>query len=189
VFTLTPLLVILAAGGSSRMGQPKALLRRGDRTLLELHLAPALALGWEGRVVVGASEDALRAALPGLNCWVSNPHWASGGPLDSLRLALEGEGPGRVVVVSPVDCPPASAAELQALVRLPLPALRACGGQPGHPLALRVEQARGLRHRLDEATVGASQLESGDPGALLNLNRWEDWARWCALSGKAGADG
>jgi CTP:molybdopterin cytidylyltransferase MocA len=164
-------------------------LRRGDSTLLELHLMPAQSLGWEHRVVVGASEDALRAALPELQCWVSNPDWARGGPLDSLRLALVGEAPQRVVVVSPVDCPPASAAELEALVRLPLPALRASGGQPGHPLALRVEQAQGLERRLDEAAAGASQLESGDPGALLNLNRPEDWARWCALFSEAGGDG
>jgi molybdenum cofactor cytidylyltransferase len=72
--------VILAAGGSSRLGQPKQLLifrgetlvRRAVRAALEAHCAPVV-------VVVGEAGDAIRnevRAMPAVV--VENPDWRRG---------------------------------------------------------------------------------------------------------------
>jgi len=60
------------------MGEPKALLRWGRRSLLEHTLATARAAGATPLVVLGADGEQLRAALPpGVLC-VENPRWREG---------------------------------------------------------------------------------------------------------------
>jgi molybdenum cofactor cytidylyltransferase len=72
--------VILAAGASTRMGQPKQLLPRAGRPLLVRAVEAALASpAWPVVVVVGAHGDAIRAALAKLPVLVTeNPAWAEG---------------------------------------------------------------------------------------------------------------
>jgi molybdenum cofactor cytidylyltransferase len=82
--------VILAAGGSSRLGRPKQLLtwqgapfvRRVAQTALQAGLAPLV-------VVTGGSAEEVAAALKGLDVdIVHNPHWESGGQSSSMQLGL-----------------------------------------------------------------------------------------------------
>ncbi|OHE89401.1 MAG: hypothetical protein A3G75_08565 [Verrucomicrobia bacterium RIFCSPLOWO2_12_FULL_64_8] len=72
--------VILAAGASTRMGEPKQLLRIGDRTLLRRAIDAALAsAAWPVVVVLGAHLEKIRpesARLPVLV--VENPDWEEG---------------------------------------------------------------------------------------------------------------
>lgn len=72
--------VVLAAGGSTRLGQPKQLLTRDGETLvhrtvrLALETAPTQAL-----VVVGADGDAIAAGVADLDCEVvGNRGWRTG---------------------------------------------------------------------------------------------------------------
>ena len=73
-------IVILAAGNSSRMGQPKQLLDYGGKPLIRHAAEVALASAASAVVVVcGQLEPETRQALEGLPVQIaSNPQWAGG---------------------------------------------------------------------------------------------------------------
>ncbi len=83
-------LIVLAAGGSSRLGQPKQLLPFGDTSLIR-H-ACQCALGTPHRplvVVLGAHEESCRRELAGLSLTMaSNSQWETG-LASSLALGLQ----------------------------------------------------------------------------------------------------
>ncbi len=81
--------IILAAGSASRMGQPKQLLDWGGRPLVRVVAEHALAARLDRvLVVVGASGDAVAAALAGLPVdIVENPAYAAG-QSTSLRAGV-----------------------------------------------------------------------------------------------------
>ena len=101
-------LVVLAAGASERLGEPKALTRLGPGapgTPLELLLAAGERLGSERALVVaGRDAGALSAALSGrpVDC-VTNPGWRAG-RTGSVQLAVR-ERPERDLCLAPVDVP------------------------------------------------------------------------------------
>lgn len=82
-------LLLLAAGASSRMGQPKQLLAYRGRTLLRHAAETAVATGCGPIVLVtGAIHDALIAEIDGLPLQaVHNPDWATG-MASSIRAGL-----------------------------------------------------------------------------------------------------
>ncbi len=72
--------IILAAGGSSRLGQPKQLLSLDDKTLIRRSIEAAQGANCRPIVVVlGHEADAVRVELAGLDCFVAeNQTWPSG---------------------------------------------------------------------------------------------------------------
>ncbi|AGC48003.1 hypothetical protein MYSTI_06730 [Myxococcus stipitatus DSM 14675] len=81
--------VLLAAGGSSRLGQPKQLVRHQGQTLVLRAVEMALSVGHGPvAVVLGAHPDAIALELTGLpvHC-VRNADWALG-PGGSLKAGL-----------------------------------------------------------------------------------------------------
>jgi len=72
--------LVLAAGGSQRLGRPKQLLTWRGETLVRRAARAALGSGCDGvAVVLGAEEDAVREALAGLPVRVArNPGWEEG---------------------------------------------------------------------------------------------------------------
>jgi molybdenum cofactor cytidylyltransferase len=72
--------LVLAAGGSSRLGRPKQLLTRNGETLV--HRAARLALETAATrvlVVVGAAREAIEVSLRDLRCEpIVNAHWQQG---------------------------------------------------------------------------------------------------------------
>jgi molybdenum cofactor cytidylyltransferase len=117
-------LMILAAGGSARLGKPKQLLAFRNRSLLRHAAETALASVCRPVVVVlGARAERLEVELNGLAVKVvNNPEWASGMG-SSIRaglaaLGLAGDGPVNVggVVVMLCDQPLISARRLDELV-------------------------------------------------------------------------
>ncbi len=173
--------VVLAAGASSRMGRPKALLPVGGRPLVCAHVDALRAVGLEVRVVVGAHADRVARALAGADAArVPNPDWASEGPAGSLARAIADLAPDRTVVVTPVDVPPAPVAVLQALLAVPPPAVITVQGAPGHPVSAtagrlqRILPAGTLRDALQGAR--GVPVEWGD--ALRNLNTPAEWRAW-----------
>lgn len=83
-------IVILAAGQSSRLGEPKQLLAYKGETLLKQAARTALATGLQPIVVVlGANAINLEKELEGMDITVThNDHWAEG-MSTSLRCGLE----------------------------------------------------------------------------------------------------
>ncbi|HHO52528.1 MAG TPA: hypothetical protein ENK18_17090 [Deltaproteobacteria bacterium] len=178
--------VILSAGGSRRMGSPKGLLEISGVPLLRLHLqrmAPACdRIG----VVLGAHAERHRLVL-GDTPVVLNPAWASTGPIDSLRLAVQRWGIEHTCLVTPVDVLPPSPTTLAALLAAGPPAVPTHLGQRGHPVLLGSSALRrvvgggapaGLRTILAQATEVevADEAIAGDfddPDAFrAALERW-----------------
>jgi molybdenum cofactor cytidylyltransferase len=154
-----PALVVLAAGASTRLGRPKALVQLPGpdgapaRTALERLLAAGAALGDDSPlVVVGAHApelSALLSACPGVEV-LEHADWAAG-RTGSLQAAI-GRRPGRDLCVAPVDVPAvprevftALAAEWVRLGRPPRGWLAPRhGGRFGHPVLLGRDLAGAL---------------------------------------------
>jgi len=149
--------LLLAAGGSRRLGQPKQLLKRDGETLVRrtarlLHeTAPRRLV-----VVVGARREAIEAAIAGLDAEpVANDDWQAGlsGSLRTAARAMAGfDG---AVLVAACDQPAMEAVHLHALLAGAQDAASRCAatlhdGLPGIPAVVPAEwlpQAAGAGDR------------------------------------------
>ncbi len=162
--------LILAAGGGSRYGMPKALIRWGDgRLLVDRAVAVAREAGCDPiLVVLGAAAGTVRAEaeLSGVRV-VDNPAWRTGMG-SSLRAGLSAlvDTDAGAVVVLLVDMPGVTPAAIARVARNADPgALRAAsyGGVRGHPVLL------GRAH-----WAGARAAAGGDSGARAYLRDHAD---------------
>lgn len=138
--------IVLAAGASSRMGRPKALLPIGGRPAVDV-VAATLRDGGCAEVVVvlGSHAAEVRAAarLEGVRV-VDHPGWAAG-RTSSVQAGLRALRPdGGAFVLALVDMPYVAAATVAALLREHAAApseveavLPTHGGRRGHPILLR----------------------------------------------------
>jgi len=114
-------LLLLAAGASTRMGQPKQLLPYHGRTLLRHAAETAVASGCAPLVLVtGALHDELLPEIAGLPIRaVHNPAWDTGmaSSLQAGLAALAGTNPAAVLVLL-TDQPHVTPALLRQLVAL-----------------------------------------------------------------------
>jgi CTP:molybdopterin cytidylyltransferase MocA len=184
--------VVLAAGAGKRIGGPKALLAwPGPQTGQPVPLAIAHAearLGAEsGRVLVVTRKPIVASLLgyvrPGVDLLASDAA-DDLGPAGSLAFAFPRLGEASVIVVTPVDTPPARpetvARLLDALAADPeiLAARPVCRGRAGHPVALRhAALARyaapappTLRDHLQALGPACAGVDVTDPTVLIDLN-------------------
>ena len=117
---MTTAAVILAAGASTRLGEPKQLLEIGGTTLLERAVAIAFEAGCEPVVVVlGAGAAAITEQCDLRRAWVVvNAGWAAG-MASSVRAGVElvqGFAEVSGLVLMTCDMPGVSAAHLAALI-------------------------------------------------------------------------
>jgi molybdenum cofactor cytidylyltransferase len=132
--------VLLAAGGSARLGRPKQLAQVGGETLVRRAAAACLASAVRRtHVVVGAHGDAVAAELAGLAVEiVANDRWAEG-MSSSIRAGLAAAAGADGVLLVLADQPGLRSDVLDALARaLETPAsIAACayGGGLGAPAA------------------------------------------------------
>jgi len=116
-------LIILAAGASTRLGQPKQLLPFRGRSLLRHATETALASACRPVVVVlGASAERLQTELNGLAVTVAQNPSCAEGIASSIRTglkaaALESPGPDSVVIML-CDQPLITASMLDQLVKV-----------------------------------------------------------------------
>jgi CTP:molybdopterin cytidylyltransferase MocA len=209
--------IVLAAGRGERMGGPKALLAwplarppfRHDAALgggarplpHELPLAAAHAvarLGAEsGEVLVVVRAPLVERLAPWLppNARLLASHapdeQGQAGSLacaaTSLSVARPGSPPPDLVLVTPVDCPPASAAVVEALVRVLATDRSLSAARPlhaarrGHPVVLRAAllarylapEPPTLRALLASLGAAVSDVPVDDPNVLVDLNSAE----------------
>ena len=180
--------IILAAGASSRMGSPKALLdMRGEPVLQRLlrvyarHCAEVI-------VVVGDHGEQIRAAVPGW--YVVNPS-PERGQVSSLQCGLRALREDLPVMFQPVDYAAISGSTLSALLTAmererPLIAIPRYAGKHGHPVmagaALRSEflalgdqaTARDVIHAHRGETL---YVDVNDPEILRDIDSPEDYRR------------
>lgn len=87
--------IILAAGQSKRMGQPKMLLPWGNTTVLEKVIATFKAADVEDILVVtGGDRDAVESLVGGSAQIIFNPNYAKGEMLSSVQVGLAKSKPG-----------------------------------------------------------------------------------------------
>ena len=168
-------LILLAAGGSRRLGRPKQLLPFRGRTLLRHAAETALASICRPVVaVLGAAAEELEGELAGLPLAVAvHPEWAAGlaGSLRAGLAALEGaaETPVAAAVVMLCDQPGVAAADLDALAA----AWRA-GGRP--LVAALYGGELGVPALFDRSLFPELAALAGDAGAKRVLSRHREAA-------------
>jgi CTP:molybdopterin cytidylyltransferase MocA len=184
--------ILLAAGGSRRLGFPKQIVRRRARTLLAHALTAARGALPVGPLIVVLGAEALRLrlaarrAMPKLTV-VYNAGWARG-LASSLQAGLAAVPPGTdAVLVTLVDQPGVDERALRRLLRAwrarpGAAAAAAYGGQPGAPAVLPRRYWRAIRALRGDAGA-RSLLRGGEitavpmPEAELDVDTPADVAR------------
>jgi CTP:molybdopterin cytidylyltransferase MocA len=125
--------VILAAGASTRLGQPKQLLLLDGEPMLRVIAREALASRCERvAVVLGAHADEIRGALAGLSVEIlDNPGWAEG-MSSSVRVGVAWCAAPRLLLMVG-DQPRLTRAHLDALIAVEGTVGSAYGGTVGVP--------------------------------------------------------
>jgi molybdenum cofactor cytidylyltransferase len=188
--------VVLAAGFSSRMGRPKALLPAGPggTTFLARIVDTLRRVGLE-RVVVVLGADAqpiqtsIEAAALAVEA-VENPD-PSRGQLSSLLVALTMLEEAEAVLVMPVDQPLVTAETVARLMRVyregHAPVVRPCRGpRHGHPVIFdrsvfgelrRADLSRGARDVIAAHIAEVADVEVDDEGAFVDIDTPEQYER------------
>jgi molybdenum cofactor cytidylyltransferase len=191
--------IVLAAGGSTRMGRPKALLLAGEHTFVRTILDTLRDAGiGDAVVVVRAGDEAVIAevAASGFGRTVVNPR-PEAGQLSSLITGLDAiDGPGiDGVLVTLVDVPWITAATVRTLLGRATASgaavLRAVHqGRHGHPVIFKRRLFDALRHADPSAGAKAvlranriEDVEVPDPGVAEDIDTPEDYARVRPRSG------
>lgn len=178
--------VVPAAGSSTRMGRPKALLDAGGRSFVSAVVGALVGGGCDPVVVVTGPDQpevARRAQASGALVLVNRE--PGEGPITSLRLALAALGSSvDGVAVLPVDHPAVLPETVAALLEAFAPGdaplvLPSIGGERGHPALFHRRLfpelmdpgleggARAVVHRhLEKARLVAVD----DPGALADVD-------------------
>lgn len=171
--------VILAAGASSRLGQPKQLLQLAGETLLARSVRLAREAGANPVVVVVGHQAArMHEALASAGAIiVINEEWASG-MASSIRAGVEAAeqfAPGNLLLMV-CDQPRLEAEHLRALLRAhqneqqPATASRYAAGMLGVPAVFsramfaalkRLDGDRGARQLLQSMPCGHVEFEQG----------------------------
>lgn len=190
--------IVLAAGASSRMGRPKALLRAGDRTFVRAILETLRAGGVPDAVVVirsGNPEVMAEIEASGFGRHVVNPR-PDEGQLSSLLIGLDAVDRDGVegVLVTLVDVPLIGADAVRTLIARArasdAPVLRAVHeGRHGHPVLFKKRVFDALR-RADPA-IGAKavirewppeDVEVPEPGVVEDIDTPADYTRVVEMS-------
>ena len=186
--------VVLAAGGSTRMGRPKQLLVVGGRPLLELVVAQACASRLDQvMVVLGANAEAVKRGVDlGRASMVVNENHAAG-MSTSLRTGIEALGGDveRAVIILG-DQPDVSAQlidqllDLQAVSGLPAAALSFDGllhppvvlDRSLWPGLLELEGDVGCRRIIRASPELVAMLPAGSPGRRpVDIDTQDDYDR------------
>lgn len=158
---------VLTGGRSSRMGQDKADVLVGDRTMLQM-VGSALLAAVGSTVVLGPHRD-------GWECWPDSVH--ADGPLAGIATALSRTDADRVVVVA-VDHPFVQAATLGRLVDrsdgLPVVPVDAHGVRQ---VTCAVYPTAIAEAAVEEASSGGS-IQSLLDRVAFDAVVPDDWATW-----------
>lgn len=185
--------VILAAGESKRMGQPKALLKIGEHTFLD-HIAASLANSKLELVyvVLGDHAERVEPTLPKTVHAIHNSNYREG-QLSSLKVAIEKAQYENCdgALVTLVDHPLVSPQVVERLIenfylsrkRLIIPTHQ---GKRGHPILYSREVfpeilsapanvgANSIRQANLEHTL---EVEVDEPGVLIDIDTPQDYER------------
>jgi CTP:molybdopterin cytidylyltransferase MocA len=185
--------VVLAAGGSTRMGEPKALLTTPEGRGYAEAIADRARAGGCGEVVLVLGPphgDAVREAIaavrpPPTTAWNALPER---GMLSSVQAGLAKLSPAvEAALIWPVDIPFVAVETVRALVAhdgtIVVPVHNDRGG---HPLRLGrvhfaevmgLDPARGLKALFEAHTAAVTRLPVDDRAVLVDVDTPDDYAR------------
>ena len=183
--------LLLAAGESTRMGRPKALLPWGGETLIEYQVRELLAAHCEVTVVLGHAADEIRPRVPAEAQIVVNEAYRDG-RASSLRAGAAAlPDDADTIVVLNVDQPrPREVIEALvtarrqggALITMPV-----YEGKRGHPpvlsgallpeLRAASEEAQGMRGVVAAHEASVHEVEFSSPVVLLDINTEAEYQR------------
>jgi molybdenum cofactor cytidylyltransferase len=181
--------IVLAAGMSRRMGQPKALLPMGDELLIRRvvrNLIESESLSYI-LVVTGHQRDAIEAALCDLDVtFIHNPDYDAGGMLSSIQVgirAVPAEADAALITLG--DQPLVEPATIRAIIMrsestVVIPSYQSKRGHPvliarshfEQVLALGPEQT--LKNFMSQQT-SAFELPVDDPAVVADIDTQEDY--------------
>jgi molybdenum cofactor cytidylyltransferase len=180
---------VLAAGGSTRLGQPKQLLPYGSATLLDRVLQTARSCRFDQLLcVLGGGADAVRGEvdLEGVQV-VENRHFGEGCS-SSIAAALSTVGPGCELLVLMLGDQPGVSVETvrRLLAGRGDAALAACAYADGrgHPLAFThsmfgelsaLHGDKGVWKLLDRHAAAVVDVPIEGP-VPIDVDTWEDYA-------------
>ena len=184
--------VVLAAGGSSRLGTPKQLLPYGDTTVLGASVDVARACGFDQLIVtLGGAAEPVRTAVPLNDVDVVTVDDFGSGCSSSLRHALTFVNPwasGIVLLLG--DQPgvsPMTVEQLLACACAPIAVCRYDDGI-GHPFWLsrnvfgelaRLHGDKGVWKLIESGRFDVDELSVAAP-VPLDVDTWEDYRRLVA---------
>jgi len=179
--------IVLAAGASTRLGQPKALVPvEGEPAVARVARVLRDAGCKDIRVVTGSDHERIAAAIPSFAHDAFNAHWSKG-QTSSVKRGLADLPPASNFIIWPVDRPAVAPSTVAALlggpgdIRVP-----AHGGHRGHPTlfaaALRPEilalgDDQPLHDVLHKRTERVVEVPVADPAVHLNVDTSDDLAR------------
>jgi len=170
--------VVLAAGSSERLGQPKALVRIGERCLVEWVVSRLQAHGLDPLVVT--NEEIADEVAASVDCGVVVNPDPGAGRTGTLQVGIGhiGTGAGQRILVVPVDRPGFSDSTLETLLDSTATSCPTQGGRGGHPILLSAEDAAKVVEGSPSAPlrnlINPVRIEVTDPYLHLNVDRPED---------------
>tara|TARA_B100000768_G_scaffold149209_1_gene143451 strand:+ start:687 stop:1328 length:642 start_codon:yes stop_codon:yes gene_type:complete len=175
--------LVLAAGASSRLGQPKALVSIGPTTLVGLAVRRLLQAGCTPIIVVTRQSLQFEVMTKAVDATVvvnKKPEQGRTGSVQCGIMALMGDK-GRMprcVVIAPVDRPGWTANDARLLMGQVTTSTLAYEGRPGHPLFLHhpdVEAVLAAPPQTPLRDLITPQLVQGScPHIGLNIDTPED---------------
>lgn len=184
--------VVLAAGGSSRLGTPKQLLPCGDTTILGASVDVARRCGFDQIIVtLGGAADAVRAAVPLNDVDVATVDDFGSGCSSSLRVALTSVNPrasGIVLLLG--DQPGVSPVIVERLLACASGPITVCRYDDGigHPFWLsrsvfgeiaRLHGDKGVWKLIESGRFTVDELRVAGP-VPLDVDTWDDYRRLVA---------
>ncbi len=183
--------IVLAAGRSRRMGQPKMLLPWGKTTVLEHVIQTLKAAGLdEILVVIGGAREGVEAIVQESVRTIFNPGYERGEMLSSLQVGL-GKASGKAVMVVLGDQPQVRTGSLEQIQeefarRESSIIVPSYNMRRGHPWIvpkrywdeiLEMEPGESLRDFLHRHGDEIYYVNVDDPGVLLDLDTPEDYLK------------
>jgi molybdenum cofactor cytidylyltransferase len=168
--------IILAAGASSRLGQPKALVKLHGKTLIE-HVDSRLRNMGLNVLVVTRSElkDKIASILKN-SIIIINPN-PDAGRTGSIQCGLL-EFQGKPILLVPIDRPGFSTSTLKLLINSKTTSCPTSNGIGGHPVAISIKDSKRILDAHPDTSlrniITPKRLKVNDKNLHLNIDTIDD---------------